>query len=190
MNMKKMSLVVALILAGNALFANEADIEKGKEVFKMRCASCHHPINKAVGPALHNVQERHSVDWIWSFVKSSQAMVKNGDAEAVAVFNENNQGIMPDHPDITREDVENIIAFVNTEAEILIAEKENTGIQRPKEEAKAGYRPMVFSQDYWKFIVFGVLVFIVFLVMNTIVNNVSILRKLTHKDSPPNDMEP
>lgn len=185
-----MSLILAMILTGNVLLASEGDLEKGKEMFKMRCASCHHPINKAVGPALHNVQERHSVDWILSFVRSSQTMIKNGDAEAIAVFNENNQGIMPDHPDITKEDVENMIAFINAEAEVLIAEKDNTGIQRPKEEAKAGFRPMVFSKDYWKFLIFGGLLFIFFLVMNTIVNNVSILRKLKHKDTPSNDMEP
>ncbi len=186
--MKRVFIISAFLMVNVSVFAIEINLERGKEVFKQRCSSCHHPINKAVGPALYNVQERHSIDWVFSFVKSSQTMVKNGDAQAVAVFNENNQGVMPDHPDITKEDVENIIAFVNAEAAILIAAKENTGIQRPK-EIKGNARPMVFSRDYWKFILFGVVIIIFYLIVNTIVNQVSVLVNLKHKDTPTNDME-
>lgn len=170
-------------------FANEADMEKGKEVFRMRCASCHHPINKSVGPALHNVQDRHPTDWILEFVKSSQTMVKNGDPVAVAVFNENNQGIMPDHPDIKMEDIVNIIAYVNSEAEVLIAAKENTGIQRPV-ETMGNEKPLVFSEDYWMFIVLGVALLVVYFIAAALINKVSALRNMMHKEGGSNDMEP
>ncbi len=187
--MKRIIVLSALLVTYTFGFANEADMEKGKEVFKMRCASCHHPINKSVGPALHNVQDRHSVDWILDFVHSSQTMVKNGDPAAIAVFNENNQGIMPDHPDLKKEDIVNIIAYVNSEAEVLIAEKENTGIQRPVEVMGLD-RPLVFGKDYWMFIVLGIALLVIYFVAAALINKVSTLRNMMHKDGGANDMEP
>jgi cytochrome c2 len=50
-----------------------------------------------VGPDLHGVAERRSEGWIISFVQSSQELVKAGDPDAVALFEEFKIG-MPDQP--------------------------------------------------------------------------------------------
>jgi mono/diheme cytochrome c family protein len=43
---------------------------------------------RLVGPDLTGVTERRSEDWVKSFIENSQAMVKAGDADAVAIFDE------------------------------------------------------------------------------------------------------
>ena len=71
--------------------------DDGATLFKTNCGVCHTVSNqKLVGPGLANVDKRRSEAWFLSFVKSSQTMIKNGDADAVAVFNQFNKMIMPD----------------------------------------------------------------------------------------------
>lgn len=71
----------------------------GEQVFKTNCSSCH-TINKGrlVGPDLSGVYNKMPEDWLISFIKSSQSMVKAGDPDAVAIFNEFNKIPMPDNP--------------------------------------------------------------------------------------------
>lgn len=53
---------------------------------------------RLVGPDLTGVTERRSEDWVKSFIKNSQAMVKAGDADAVAIFEEFNSIPMTSFP--------------------------------------------------------------------------------------------
>ena len=71
-----------LIISGIAAYA-APPVEEGKTIFAARCASCHNVNKVLTGPALAGVHERRSIDWIVSFVKSSQAMVKSGDKDAI-----------------------------------------------------------------------------------------------------------
>lgn len=71
---------------------------QGEQIFKSNCASCH-TIGKGrmVGPDLSGVYDKMPTDWLISFIKSSQSMVKAGDPDAVAIFNEFNKIPMPDN---------------------------------------------------------------------------------------------
>ena len=90
-------------------------VDEGKAIFTARCAACHN-VNKIVtGPALAGVEERRSVDWIISFVHSSQTLVKSGDPTAVELFNKFNNIPMPDHPDLTPDNIKNILAYIKSE---------------------------------------------------------------------------
>lgn len=102
--------------------AQNISVDEGKKLFSARCASCHN-VNKALtGPALAKVEERHNETWILSFVKSSQTMVKSGDKAALEVFNKNNQVIMPDHPDLSNDQIRSIIEYVKSEAKNPVAD--------------------------------------------------------------------
>jgi mono/diheme cytochrome c family protein len=92
-----------------------AAINQGKALFTGRCASCHNVNKKLTGPALANVEERHDLPWILSFVKSSQTMVKAGDKAALQVYNDNNQVAMPDHPDLDDEQIKSILAYIKSD---------------------------------------------------------------------------
>ena len=91
-------------------------LEEGKTIFAARCASCHNINKVVVGPALANVHERHSIDWIVNFVHSPQTLIKNGDKAAVALFNQFNHIQMPDHPDLTADNIKNIVEYIKSES--------------------------------------------------------------------------
>ena len=90
--------------------------EEGKTIFNARCASCHNVNKQLTGPALAGLHERRSIDWIINFVQSSQTMVKGGDKDAVALFEKFNKIPMPDHPDLTDDNIKSIVEFVKTES--------------------------------------------------------------------------
>ena len=111
----KTKLFYLLCFVTTTVLANPPE-EQGKTIFSSRCASCH-SVNKVLtGPALANVEQRHSFEWIVRFVHSSQTMVKSGDKEAVALFEKFNKIPMPDHPDLTKDDIKNIIAYISAES--------------------------------------------------------------------------
>ena len=99
------------LIAANAV----PPVEDGKAIFTARCAACHNVNKLMTGPALAGVDKRHSIDWIVSFVQSSQTMVKKGDKDAVALFEKFNKIPMPDHPDLTDVHIKSIVEFVKSE---------------------------------------------------------------------------
>lgn len=114
MSSKTTTLLLLLLLSTARTQA--ANPEEGKKLFMARCASCHNVTKKLTGPALAGVTERHSTEWITRFVKSSQSMVKAGDKAALEVFNQNNQVVMPDHPDLTDDMIGDILGYIKEEA--------------------------------------------------------------------------
>ena len=85
-------LIVFLFLLSISLQAQD-----GESIFKSKCAACHKISNKRlVGPGLANLQDKRTEEWFDKFVKSSQTLIKSGDADANAIFEEYNKVIMPD----------------------------------------------------------------------------------------------
>ncbi len=90
--MKTLFTLVGLLIfiLGNA--------NEGQDLFKLTCAACHTVgKGKLVGPDLQNISEKRSQDWLVSFIKSSGTMIKSGDADAVAIFEEYKGILMPDN---------------------------------------------------------------------------------------------
>ncbi len=88
------------------------DPAAGKALFNTLCAACHKPYSKAIGPALNGVTDRQSREWIESWVHNSAAMIASGDADAVAIYEEYNKTNMPAFPQLSSEDIGNILAYV------------------------------------------------------------------------------
>ena len=121
--MKKIILsVIILISLAGVSHAAEPDTIKGKAVFQQNCTSCHAIQTQVVGPALRNVFDRHSEAWIISFVHASQTVIKSGDTSAVRLFNKFNQTVMPNHPNLSDQDIRNIIGYIRTESNNVVAQ--------------------------------------------------------------------
>lgn len=133
-------------------FANQVQanpIEEGKQLFTTRCAACHGINKQLVGPALMGISEKRSLDWIVRFVQSSQTMIKDGDKDAIAVFEQFNKIPMPDHPDLTEEKIASILEYIKSQssgstdkAQVFIPAKKITAL------------PLSFKKDYAYFIGF------------------------------------
>tara|TARA_B100001093_G_scaffold423549_1_gene416480 strand:+ start:4227 stop:5537 length:1311 start_codon:yes stop_codon:yes gene_type:complete len=93
------------------LSAQEFDISKGKSLFNANCASCHKLNKKLIGPALRGVSAKYEKDWLYSWIKNSAAMIKSGDEQAVAIYEEYNKVAMNAFPQLSNEDIDNILAY-------------------------------------------------------------------------------
>jgi mono/diheme cytochrome c family protein len=96
-----------------AVNAQEPDIQKGKSLFNANCAACHKLKKRAVGPALAGVSAKYDKEWLYSWIKNSTAMVKSGDAQAVAIYEEYNGSVMTSFPQLSNEDIDNILAYTD-----------------------------------------------------------------------------
>ncbi len=90
------------------------DTAAGEALFKANCAACHKLYKKATGPALFQVGDKYDKEWLNKWITNSQDMVKSGDAQAVAIFEEYNGAVMTAFPQLSATDIDNIIAYTYT----------------------------------------------------------------------------
>ena len=153
-------LFLALVSFLSTLVNAVPPAEEGKLIFNSRCASCHN-INKTLtGPALAGVHERRDIEWIINFVHSSQAMVKKGDKDAVALFEKFNKIPMPDHTDLTAENIRSIVEYVKSESKIS---EEKLPFAKPS-KIRPNYTPLSLT-NYAVFIGFFGAVCVLILVL-------------------------
>jgi len=101
---------MTLFLGSTNVYAQDA--AKGESLFKSNCASCHALNKKLVGPALSGVTERREEEWLLSWVKNSSALIKSGDPDAIAIFEEYNKSAMTAFTHFSDEDVKDILAYI------------------------------------------------------------------------------
>ncbi len=105
------------------------DPTKGKELFNSLCAACHKPYSDAVGPALHGVTERREMEWLYEWIKNSQALIKSGDQQAVALYEEWNKVAMNAFPQLSNQDIDDILSYVEQpkpEPKVAVAAVDDT----------------------------------------------------------------
>jgi len=137
------SLITLLLLSG--VFSDKVQAqEDGETLFNTYCVACHMTGDmQMVGPGLKGVEDRHSREWIYKWVKDSQAMVKAGDEDAVALFKKYNEVVMPPQP-LNNEQIDAILNYVaisngetptsaSSESTIDAAPSE----EKPKKESEA-----------------------------------------------------
>ena len=110
---KILAVAVVAMLSIPQLFAQEGDPEAGKKLFNANCAACHKLNKKAVGPALRGVSSKYDREWLYTWIKNSSAMIKSGDAQAIAIWEEYNKSIMTAFPQLSNADIDNIIAYTD-----------------------------------------------------------------------------
>jgi cytochrome c553 len=143
-------------------FAYNPPLEKGKEIFSLRCAACHNVNKQLTGPALAGLHERREISWIVNFVRSSQKLVKNGDKDAVALFEKFNKIPMPDHADLSDEDIHSIVEYIKAESKPVVVEK--APFSKPG-TLKPNYLPLSIQKDYNFFISFLIVVALLIIVL-------------------------
>ena len=114
--------------------------QDGPALFRQTCAACHMFGEKLVGPDLLGVNEKRSEEWLIKFIKSSQSMIKAGDPEAVAIFEEYNQVVMLDQPGMDDNQIRTILAYIKDETQA------RQGTESSNESVVAERIPIDYSQ--------------------------------------------
>lgn len=86
----------------------------GKALFMSNCASCHHPVKKSTGPALQGADSRvPSKEWLYNWVHNSAKVIASGDQYGNKIYNEYAKTAMTAFPNLTTEEIDAIITYVN-----------------------------------------------------------------------------
>jgi cytochrome c2 len=166
-------LLVIITILGFRSFVNATPPEDGKAIFMSRCAGCHNVNKNLTGPALAGVHERRSIDWIIKFVKSSQTLVKNGDKDAVTLYEKFNKVQMPDHSDLSTENIKNIVEYIKTES---VPTGSETPFAKPGKKVYP-YTPLSLSKNYGLFVSYGIVVFLLVMTLLFVVRLTDFRRK-------------
>lgn len=124
-----------------------AQQEEGKQIFTQRCAACHKLNQKLIGPPLALSAQKREESWFIRFVHSSQEMIKSGDPDAVAVYNEYNQQIMPPHLDLSEDQVRAVYAYLKEEGQKIAAAAESKPVAQPPTAAVSTERTEPSASD-------------------------------------------
>ncbi|MAS39175.1 MAG: cytochrome C [Flammeovirgaceae bacterium] len=105
-------------------------VSNGESLFKGNCTVCHAINDVLIGPALRDVHERQSEEWIYAFIKNSQKVIKSGDEYAVDLYNQYNQTLMTSF-DFSDEELNSILTYIKSESskEIQVAVVEGVDVQ-------------------------------------------------------------
>ena len=101
-------------------FSQEVDIAKGKSLFNANCAACHKLNKNLIGPALAGVSAKYEKEWLYTWIKNSNAMIKSGDERAVAIWEEWNKAAMNAFPQLSNMDIDNILAYTDYKPEPVV----------------------------------------------------------------------
>lgn len=117
------------VFLGCLLISTSGAAQEGKDVFKKNCTACHTVGGgRLVGPDLKGVTSKRSEEWLAKFIKSSQALIKSGDADAKAIFEEYSQITMPDQA-ISDAEIKSVILYIKSQSPVETAETEVDNMQ-------------------------------------------------------------
>ena len=104
-----------LFLISFSLTAQEADPTNGKKLFNANCAACHKMDKKLIGPPLGGINDRRENDWLQAWIKDNNALRATGDQDAIDIFDEYNGMPMTPYPQLSEQDINDILAYTDGE---------------------------------------------------------------------------
>ncbi|MBX5439128.1 MAG: cytochrome c [Thermoflavifilum sp.] len=100
----------------NTTASAESAVEKGQELFQANCSACHRIHEKLIGPPLAGVTKIRSKEWLYNWIRNSQAVINSGDTAAINLYKEYNQVQMTPFPQLSNEDIDNILAYIDSQS--------------------------------------------------------------------------
>jgi len=103
------------------VFAQDSDpvdnsvVSNGEKIFKGNCTVCHAINDVVIGPALRDVHERRSEEWLYAFIRNSQKVIQSGDEYAVNLYKEYNNTLMTSF-DFNDEELSSILEYIKSES--------------------------------------------------------------------------
>jgi len=111
-SMKYFMKKIFFVCIGLLLFFS-SNANEGGALYSKFCSACHTiGSGRLVGPDLINISEKRSQEWLLAYIPSSQTVIKSGDADAVAIYKEYNNLLMPDQA-LNTSQVTAVISYIN-----------------------------------------------------------------------------
>ena len=94
-----------------------AVVERGKQLFHARCASCHRVNQEITGPALKGAEARWpDKQKLYAFIRNSEEVIRS-DKYARELWLQYNQTIMLAQPDLTDADIRAVLDYIKSVSE-------------------------------------------------------------------------
>lgn len=104
---------------------SEESLKIGEKIFKSNCASCHKVEGNLIGPGLSGAvkhweekgdyEGEDGHEWLYRWVINSQEVIGTGHPYANELFEKWNKSVMQSFGTLSREDIDNIFAYVENE---------------------------------------------------------------------------
>lgn len=141
---------------------DEAIIKNGESLFKdWGCNTCHAVDKKVVGPALKGVYDRRTLPWIYEFVRNSSKVIASGDAQAVAIYKEFNNLMMPNH-ELEDADILAIMSYVKNVEDNPVS---STPDAVPGESGASASTQGAIPSEYLNIIIIGLIVVLLLILL-------------------------
>ena len=118
----------AFTLSSHSQDVDAARQTEGRKLFKSLCASCHKLDKKLVGPALGKVEERRENTWLLAWIKNNAELRASGDRDAIAVFEEYNGSAMTAFPQLSDQQVNDILYYTTVGDPVKVLSAGETGV--------------------------------------------------------------
>ncbi len=154
--------------AEDGIPTDEALVAAGEKLYNANCTQCHAINEVVIGPALKDVHERQSKDWLIAWIRNSQKVIQSGDEYANEIYEQYNKTAMPVYP-FSDEEITSILAYIKVEsdkepvAEVTVAEGGSVGSQASGPVVSESYITAIL-------IVLVVVLVLILLVLGLIVN--------------------
>ncbi len=102
-----------LFIFSLSLNAQQGNAENGKKLFNTHCAACHKLDKRFVGPPLKGITKTKEREWLHLWIKDNASLIKSGDKEANAIFEEYNKIPMTPFPQLSETDIDDILAYTD-----------------------------------------------------------------------------
>lgn len=139
-NILKLGFVIVLAFT-TSLHAQEGDPAKGKTLYNTNCAACHKLDGPMTGPPLRNIEQiladEQGLDraWLNAWIRNSTGLIKSGDAYANKIYNEYNKLPMTPFPQLSDQDISDILAY--TAEEKAVPKAADTGVAATSGDASS-----------------------------------------------------
>lgn len=160
------------VLWAQGAAAPKGDAKAGQTLFQTNCASCHNPIAKLIGPPLQGVDSKvpGGMPEIYDWVHNSSKVLASGNKYFNDLYNEYGKVNMTHFPQLTDQDIDNIVAYVDA--------YQAPGTSAPSASGAPSGQPA--SGGSSNSLVFGILTLVLAILVLILVQVNSNLRKLAN----------
>jgi len=154
-------LFLSVIAAVTVSSANAQDVAAGGAIFKQKCTACHALDKAVVGPALAGIDTKYDEAFLIKWIKNAPAFIASGDPTAIKA-GEYSPAMMSAFPELSDDDIKNIIAYVKV------------GEAKPAAGAVDAGTAASGSGEISNFMIFGliaviIIAFLVIVVLNRVI---------------------